>query len=997
MSQTGMFMGTAAYAPPEQFFGKKDLDPRSDLYSLGAMLFELATGRVPFQAEAIGDLVRQVLRDKPPRLGTLAPQVTPFFEEVVATLLEKQPERRFATAAELGEVLDAAEAGDWWAATSVRVQMESRRPLRRARVRRETELWGRQDDLAELRSLWDTARAGQGRVVLLEGEPGIGKTRLVEELLAAIEAEDAAQILVGRHDPAGAGSAAEALAAAFREHLGAEDLDGRVAGLLPGSSALLPAFAALLRGEAAPPGAQPLSPPALRALFADLARALAAEAPLVLVVDDLHFATDEGRALFRAVAFAVAESPVLLVGTARRGLPGRWAEEMAGLAHAVRHEVSRLDEATVRAALLRHLGGDFAAEAVAEKVATRAGGNPYFVVEALRLLGERGHIARTGEGSWRVTSVPGELALPATVRDLVAGRLAALAPADREIAEAASCQGHEFDGRLVAETLGRPRMDVLRALGRLEHATSLVRAAGTKFAFDHHVVHEVLYAGQAAAAREGRHRAVAAALLARHGGAAAAAQEIDEAVCASVAEHFLRGGDGARALVYLDRGLTHLERGYRNVAMLQLAEMALAVPGLLTDAARAALLLRMVDGPLDLLGLRQRHEEAAREAGRLAAAAGDTELEARSASALGWYFLRAGRIDEVEPCFRRVEAIAEATGSSNGRGVAANGLGNACYLRGMLDDAAAHYRRAFDLAVAASDLRGQAGATINLGNVMLDQGRAAESRALHERGIELARAAGCPPFEANAHANLFNIAVSERRFEDARRHLEAEAAIQLEMGDRGREAVKMLNLAGLFNRERRIAECRASTERCLALCRESEDRLTEALATFNLGNTYADAGDAAAAVPLLERALVMSRELGVRSNVAQSSFLLGTLALDGGDTARARAMLEAARDEAVAIGLAPMDVLSRARLASLPGGDLAAAERCLVENAAKLEHGQASLGWFYLWQASRDPRHRAEAERLHHAELALVPAEYRAAALRDYRDLRVVAAALAAR
>ncbi|MCE9635664.1 MAG: protein kinase, partial [Planctomycetes bacterium] len=386
MSQTGLFLGTAAYAPPEQFFGKKDLDPRSDLYSLGAMLFELATGRVPFEAEGIGDLVRKVLRDKAPRLGTLAPQTTPFLEELVATLLEKDPDRRFASAAELGETLDAGEAGDWWAAASVRVQMESHRPLRRLRVQRETELWGREEDLAELRSSWESAKAGQGRVVLLEGEAGIGKTRLVEELLAEIESGDDAQILVGRHDPAGAGSAAEALAAAFREHLGAEDLDARLAELLPGTPALVPSFAALLRGDAPPAGAAPLPPSALRTLFADLARALAAEAPLVLVVDDLHFATDEGRALFRAVAAVVAGFPVLLVGTARPGLPARWADDVSRLAHATRHEVRRLDADTVRAALIRHLGGDLAAESVAETIATRAGGNPYFVVEALRLL-----------------------------------------------------------------------------------------------------------------------------------------------------------------------------------------------------------------------------------------------------------------------------------------------------------------------------------------------------------------------------------------------------------------------------------------------------------------------------------------------------------------------------------------------------------------------------------------------------------------------------------
>src|SRR6185295_13548600 len=100
------FVGTASYAAPEQFRGKEEIDPRSDLYSLGAMLYELATGEVPFRAQALGDLVRKVLHDAPRRPGSLAPQLSPFFEEMLLVLLAKFPSGRFASARELGEALD---------------------------------------------------------------------------------------------------------------------------------------------------------------------------------------------------------------------------------------------------------------------------------------------------------------------------------------------------------------------------------------------------------------------------------------------------------------------------------------------------------------------------------------------------------------------------------------------------------------------------------------------------------------------------------------------------------------------------------------------------------------------------------------------------------------------------------------------------------------------------------------------------------------------------
>ncbi len=1032
MSQTGTFMGTAAYAPPEQFFGKKDLDPRSDLYSLGAMLFELATGRVPFQAEAIGDLVRQVLRDKAPRIGTLAPQTTPFFEELVATLLEKQPERRFATAAELGEVLDGAEAGDWWAAVSVRVQMESRKPLRRVRVQRETEMWGREDDLAELRGVWEGAKGGKGAVVLLEGEAGIGKTRLVEELLAAIEMEDDAQILVGRHDPAGAGSAAEALGAAFRAQLGTDDLDARLAELLPETPLLVPAFAALLRGEPAPADAMALTPESLRTLFVSLARALAADAPLVLVVDDLHFATDEGRALFQAVALAVEGSPLMLVGTARPGLPAKWVDAVTRRENAVRHEVRRLDEETVRASLVRHLGGGWEAESVAAQVASRAGGNPYFVVEVLRQLGERGHLARTADGAWRVTALPSELGLPATVRELVAQRLAALAAANRDLLEAAACQGHEFDGRLVAESLARPRMEVLRALGRLEHATSLVRAAGTRFAFDHHIVHEVLYEMTAPSRRETLHAAIADAIERQSGAASIAPADVPGRLCAELAEHLLKGARGERALRYLEPALTHLDKSYLHAAAAAVATRALAVPGLVAGRARVLLLLRLAS-VLAILGqpaaartsldeartladadgdpvLRTRAlaalgvhlssvsrfgeaEAVLRDAVALACAAGDPDAEASATGSLSNALLNADRYAESIELQERALALARQIGNRRREAVAMGNLGNVLRAAGRMAEGRAYVEQRLRLARELGDRREELSALGDLGNAFSETGQHAEALAQLEQALRIARETGDRPSETKANSNLGGILSGAGRHAEARERLERTRALAREIGTLHGEAIALVNLGPADLALGDVAAARRVFEEALALCRKIRARYPESFALAGLADVAAEEGDDAAALRLAQEALSLRREIGHAATVADSLIQAAEFLRRTGDPAAARAAAEEALASHRELGNAPNIAHDLALLACLPGGDPAAAARAIADGGADAD--SPSVRWL-LWLATGDRSHLAAARRLLDAALAKVPAEHHVAMLASVRLNREIVAACSA-
>lgn len=181
-SQAGSFAGSLLYAAPEQFAGDERVsDARADLYALGVTLWELAAGAHPFAADDPRVVMHRHATVPAPALRDARSDISPFFSAVVAALLEKEPGRRFRTADELSHVLVRGEQSPWWRNRAAR-QAASRRPPVLARAA-ETALHGREHELAALLEAWRDAARGRTRAVVLRGDPGSGKTRLVQALL----------------------------------------------------------------------------------------------------------------------------------------------------------------------------------------------------------------------------------------------------------------------------------------------------------------------------------------------------------------------------------------------------------------------------------------------------------------------------------------------------------------------------------------------------------------------------------------------------------------------------------------------------------------------------------------------------------------------------------------------------------------------------------------------------------------------------------------------
>jgi len=849
-TEPGVFAGTVLYAAPEQFQGA--YDARADLYALGLVLYEIATGVHPFADDDLARIMGRHLNDEARPAGELNPQLSAFFEELLKTLLAKEPAQRIASAEALVKVLEEGEASAWWAERARAVRAETRRPLRRPRIPRETALVGREEELQRLREAYDRARVGDGQIVLVEGEAGIGKTRVCDEFVAGLVSKgESIHYLFGAYLPGEAATASGAFSTAYREQLGID-----VAHYLREVPLLVPAFAALLRGEPPPPGSVPLTKESLQTVFLEATRALAAERTTVVLIDDLQFAPAEGRALLTSLAIAAAGHRILLLVTARPGLPEAWLAEFERMAHATRLVLPRLGAKQLARLLVQAFRSEQLAEELGFRIAQKSDGNPFFVFEIIRGLREGKLLERRDDGTWFRTGVIEGIRIPSSVRDLIQARMGDLEPEDRDLLEAAACCGFDFDPTLVAEALGKDLIGALRRFGQIERRHRLIRSAGRRCVFDHHQVQEALYGGLLAQLREQYHLAIGDAFEKRtrgtsddpkRGGAGG-----PEAV--ALCEHFLKSAQPERARPYLDKALSQLERDYGADAPGNVARLALAAKGLFAGRDRAEMLLRFAKN-LDLSGRREEQRAVLDEALALAKELSDPRLGARAIGGIGALLLQTARFEEAR---RRLE-------------------------------------EALDLARQAGDKASEAQFYGRIGVLLHDTGRGAEALPWHERQLALARETGDRRIEADAINNIGNVHRATRRYLQAKEHHERYLALARELNDRRGEALALGNLghaaADTGGHEEALRLHRQQLELSRAIgYRRSEARALGAIAidTKHLG-LFEEAERS------YERYIAVSREIDHRLGVAYGQVNLARLLAREGDSARARALLEAAQ------------------------------------------------------------------------------------------------------
>jgi len=405
---------------------------------------------------------------------------------------------------------------------------------------------GRQKEWSVLQNFWRAANRGSLRLVCIEGEAGLGKTRLAEELLHWAE-QQGISALRSRVYAAESGLAYTPLV----EWLRAPAAQTTLRQLAPvWRSELARLLPELLSADPALPPPEPLTEGWQRQrLFEALARALVpADRPLLLALDDLHWCDEETLAWLLFVVHRHPQARLLIVATLRSDeltsdplsdflLELRRLDILATLA------LTPLDAAETTT-LAEAIGGQALDVAQAERLYAATEGNPLFVVETMRSqLPDLGGIASP-------------LALPPKVHGVIRARLAQLSRSARELAGLAAAIGRSFTAELLNAASEQDEEAVVRGLDELWQRR-IVREQGVHgYDFSHDRLREVAYGEVPPARRRLLHRRVAQALERMYG------PEVDSS-SAQIAAHFEQAGDGAKAIVYYQRAA---ERGLRLFA-----------------------------------------------------------------------------------------------------------------------------------------------------------------------------------------------------------------------------------------------------------------------------------------------------------------------------------------------------------------------------------------------------------------------------------------------
>src|SRR5262245_37085320 len=599
----GTLLGTIRYMSPEQARAET-AGSASDLFSLGVVLYELTTGQHPFPADSQIGVLHAIISQSPLRPALLNPEIPAPLEALILQMLAKDARLR-PTAAEVDATL-----AELTGKGSGLLPGPAILPPQRHTV-------GRTKELAVLRDGFASAALGRGLLLCVAGEPGIGKTTLVEDFLSGLAATGPTCIVAqGRCSERLSGTEAYLpFLEALESLLHSKDGDA-VARTM---KAVAPTWYAQVVPLAAEDSsfarvleqAKAVSQERLKRELGAFLQEASRLRPLLLFVDDLHWADASTVDLLAYVGSKCAALRLLLVLTYRPTdlllskhpfVPVKQDLQARGVCREVALELLG------RPDIDRYLALEFPEHRFPEEFAAvihnKTEGNPLFMVDLLRHLRDRQVLAQE-QGRWVLAqSLPDlERELPESVKSMIERKIGQLGEEDRRLLVAASVQGYEFDAAVVSEALALDAAEVEERLEGLERVHAFVRlvrehelpdrALTLRYRFVHVLYQNALYASLRPTRRATLSAAVAQALVGHYG-------EKNAVVAAELALLWEAARDFTRAIDCFLLAAQHAVRLFAYREAVGLARRGLALVATLPESPerdRQELALQLTVGP----------------------------------------------------------------------------------------------------------------------------------------------------------------------------------------------------------------------------------------------------------------------------------------------------------------------------------------------------------------------------------------------------------------
>lgn len=889
-------------------------------------------------------------------------------------------------------------------------------------------LVGRQSVLAEMLKQVEDAAQGAGGLILVYGEAGVGKTRLLRELARNTEWRGS-RTTWGRCYELGGRHPYQPLLEVLRADLpllGETSLEplwrAELARLLP----------ELATGESPPP-----LPPEQeqRRLLEAITRGLlglARATPGLILLEDAHWIDLDSLGAIHYLLPRLEKVPLLIVVTARsEELAARQAADLSALERTRlprRLELGRLNLAESGELVQHALGLEAPPPRFTARLFAETEGNPFFLIETLRALVDEGLLYRDESGEWSTpwdesTEDYAEMPLPDSVTRSIKRRLERLAPLQSEMLGLAAIIGRGVDydlWHLVSDQKKRELLDIADQLCRKGLLLAAdARVDGADYLFAHDQIRRVAYGQLAAPRRRLYHQRVADALerLAPHEPAALAYHWTEAGVWDKAANYHRQAGDRARAVYANAKAMDHYDRalealdhlpgsvdpeltyklqlaregihdlqGEREAQAQDLAMLARLAKQSGDDHWQAQVALRQAQHT-DRIGDYPAAIAAARIAVHFGRRAQDPEIEAEGQIRWGQALTRLGSYDAAQAHLEQALKLIHGAETSQPSLIPQHmleteclrSLGAAFWCLGEYNAARRYYEQCLQLCHESGYRRGESLVLSKLGVIHAEQGDYRAAQSCLRSAVQICRDIGHRFGEVNAVNNAAIVSLYLGDHDSARAGLEQSLRIGREIGHRRAESVVSTYLALLFHRLGDNETARECGERALLVAGELGDRPVCSDALTNLGHALAGLGRLTDAAEAYGRALELRRELGEHNRAMESLSGLASVSLARGETAVARLHVEEILDHLESKSLDGADEPFRVYLTChrvLQATDDPRAQQLLAAAYDLLQQRASMIGDEQLQQSFLEniPQHRAIAvafRRQHFAQFAV--------------------------
>ncbi|MHA2601282.1 MAG: ATP-binding protein [Candidatus Thorarchaeota archaeon SMTZ1-83] len=863
-------VGTLHYMSPQQAIGI-ETDERSDIFSLGVVLYQLLTGSLPYEGDHPGALIHSILYSDPSRMDELRSGIPPELEQVVFKALQKQPQDRYRSAAEFKSDLEGVRGmlrGKTVTLTAgEEVFEQSVRGIYSGFV-------GRKQELRVLENHFREMLKGQGSTVLVTGEAGIGKSRLVWELGREAKKERA-RYMVARCFLGPEGVPYQPILEVVHSYLelkGAKDsvklydfIEKKAPHLAQRKEVV---EALLMRREKE---ASLISREQVWDTIVELLKVMSRDRPIVLHIDDLHWADLPTLNLLAYLTRRIRQERVLIVGTYRpeeltegprphRLLPLLERMGKEGLYEEIRLE--RLDEEGTRGVTYSVFPRSEFSESFIHLIYKETEGNPLFVLEILQLLQKEGVIYEEERG-WRLSTEVREVAVPSKVSEVIVNRLKKLDPEEKILVEVASVEGRSFHSDTLCACLGLPRLKVLLTLQDLEQSHHLIYASEKEYRFDHGKIREVIYDRLMPELKKEYHKRIGEHFRVTFG-------EREE-YSGKIAYHLMEADEQGEALPYLVKAGEHAKRLFANEEAIGYFDKGidLVEQRLNRDRTRDLLQAKLtfLRGKADVQELIGRYDEARGNYEELASLAQELDDQRERAYGIfmeGVAFRKEGKYRRALECHAQALEIQRRVGDTLGQAKTLNCIGNALYYSGEYEEALSNYFQSLRIQKEIGNTLGVGNALNNIGNVHYDRGEYDEALSYHSESLSIQRQMGSKLGEGNGLNNIGNVHYDRGEYEDALRCYAQSLTIQRQIGNKLGEGDALSNLAQVHYDRAEYQDALHCYEESLSIHRQIGHEDGEWESQHRLSRLWLEMGDRKKTLEKLEETIRISKTIGTR-------------------------------------------------------------------------------------------------------------------------------------